>query len=132
MSNKNINSVVLDGNITKDVELNQNQTVGRFTLAVNESQKNPDGSWNDYANFFDCKIFGNSAKNLAQYLTKGKRVVVSGKLRQDRWEKDGQKQSRVVVNVNEISFAGGGSGNGNGGTQYRETSDGNFTEQIPF
>lgn len=128
---KNLNCAVVDGNLTKDVELNPNGTVGRFTIAVNESQKDPaTGNYADYANFIDCKIFGKSAANLGKYLTKGKRVIVRGKLHQDRWEKDGQKQARLVVNVDEVFFAGGGQSQGQGGGQ--KESGGEFSEDFPF
>lgn len=126
---KNLNCVVVDGNLTRDVELNPNGTVGRFTIAVNESQKDPaTGSYSDYANFIDCKIFGKTATNLGKYLTKGKRVTVKGKLHQDRWEKDGQKQSRIVVNADDIFFTGGGK---EGGGQP-QGGGGEFQEDYPF
>ena len=52
--------------------------------------------------------FGKTAENLAQYMTKGKQVGVDGSLHQDRWEKDGQNMSRVVVNADNIQLLGGG------------------------
>ena len=45
-------------------------------------------------------------------MTKGKQVAIRGYLKQERWEKDGQKQSRVVVNCEEIELLGGSGGNG--------------------
>jgi single-strand DNA-binding protein len=134
---RNINSVVIDGHLVKDIELNQNRTVGRFTVAVNESQKGQDGQWSDYANFIDCKIFGKTCENLAPYLTKGKRAAVQGKIHQDRWEKDGQKQSRIVVNVDNICLLSSGQGNEqngsrNNGNASSSNGNGGFPEDIPF
>ena len=124
---KNLNVVVVDGNLTKDIELNEGRTIGRFTLAVNESTKGADGQYTDYANFLDCKIFGKTANSLAQYLTKGKRVSVKGRLHQDRWEKDGVKNSRVVINVDEVFFTGSKK-------NEDSPSSGNaaFPEDVPF
>jgi len=104
---RNLNVVVVDGNLTRDIEMNPAGTVGKISIAVNESQKDQSGNYSDYANFFECKLFGKTASNLAKYLVKGKHVIVRGKLHQDRWEKDGQKNSRVVINVDELTFCGG-------------------------
>jgi len=52
--------------------------------------------------------FGKTAENLSQYMTKGKQVGVDGSLHQDRWEKDGQNHSRVVINADNIQLLGGG------------------------
>lgn len=126
---RNLNSVVVDGNLTKDVELNPNRTIGKFTLAVNEAQKDANGQWADYANFIDCKIFGKTAENLAKYLLKGKRVAVQGKLHQERWEKDGQKFSRIVVNADNVCLLS--SGGGQGGEKPSGGAEG-FQEDIPW
>lgn len=126
---RNINSVVVDGNLTKDIELNPQKTIGRLTLAVNENQKGQDGQWSDYANFIDVKVFGKTAENLAQYLVKGKRIAVQGKLHQDRWEKDGQKFSRIVVNADNVYLLSP-QGNGQGGNKPQGNDD--FSEDIPW
>ena len=126
---RNLNSVVVDGNLTKDVELNPNRTIGKFTLAVNEAQKDANGQWADYANFIDCKIFGKTAENLAKYLLKGKRVAVQGKLHQERWEKDGQKFSRIVVNADNVCLLS--SGGVQGGEKPSGGAEG-FQEDIPW
>lgn len=128
---KNLNCVVVDGNLTRDIEMNPAGTIGKISIAVNESQKDQSGNYSDYANFIECKLFGKTASNLAKYLQKGKRVIVRGKLHQDRWEKDGQKNSRVVVNVDEIVFCGGPSQQGQQGQQAGK-GDGGFSEDIPF
>lgn len=128
---RNLNSVVVDGNLTKDIEMNPNRTIGKFTIAVNESQKGQDGQWADYANFIDVKVFGKTAENLAKYLTKGKRVAVQGKLHQERWEKDGQKFSRIVVNADNICLLS--PGNGQGGEKPSGGNGGEgFQEDIPW
>ena len=99
-----INSVVLVGRITKDVGSDERSLsyVGNGTakavvnIAVNRGVKKGD-KWEDEASFFDVVIWGKTAENLKPRLTKGTQIAVSGYLKQDRWEKDGQKQSRVQV-----------------------------------
>ena len=99
-----INSVVLVGRITKDVGSDERSFsyIGNGTakavvnIAVNRGVKKGD-KWEDEASFFDVVIWGKLAENLKPRLTKGTQITVSGYLKQDRWEKDGQKQSRVQV-----------------------------------
>lgn len=131
---KNLNCVVLQGNLVRDIEMNPAGTVGKFSIAVNESQKDQSGNWTDYASFIECRVFGKTASNLAKYLLKGKQVLVRGKLHQDRWEKDGQKQSRMVVIVDDLYFAGGNGGQSGGPAAPAPASGGNgdFPEDIPF
>lgn len=100
----NINSVVLVGRITKDVGSDERSFsyIGNGTakavvnIAVNRGVKKGD-KWEDEASFFDVVIWGKTAENLKPRLTKGTQIAVSGYLKQDRWEKDGQKQSRVQI-----------------------------------
>lgn len=98
-----INNVILSGNIVADAEkFSAGETPAcSFSIAVNEYSKDK-----EFANYFDCAIFGNRAKGLFPYLTKGKKVTVSGRLRQDRWQtEDGQNRSKVRVIVSELDFA---------------------------
>ena len=99
-----INRVVLVGRITKDVGSDERSFsyIGNGTakavvnIAVNRGVKKGD-KWEDEASFFDVVIWGKLAENLKPRLTKGTQITVSGYLKQDRWEKDGQKQSRVQI-----------------------------------
>ena len=99
-----INSVVFVGRITKDVGSDERSFsyIGNGTakavvnIAVNRGVKKGD-KWEDETSFFDVVIWGKTAENLKPRLTKGTQITVSGYLKQDRWEKDGQKQSRVQV-----------------------------------
>lgn len=101
-----INRVSLSGNLTRDIELRTTQSgmaIGTFSVAVNERKKQGD-EWVDYPNYIDCKLFGRRAETLAQYLMKGTKVAISGRLHQDRWESDGQRRSRIEVNVDEVDI----------------------------
>jgi len=109
-----INVVSITGRLTRDVEIKYSKSgspVGRLSVAVNGSRKRGD-QWEQTASFIDCILFGRSAGNLEQYLVKGRQVAISGELRQDRWEQDGQTRTRITVVVGSIALMGGGSQNG--------------------
>ena len=106
-----INSVVLVGRITKDVGSDERSFsyIGNGTakavvsLAVNRSVKKGD-KWEDDTSFIDVVIWGKMAESLKPRLTKGKQISVMGSLKQDRWEKDGQKQSKIYVNAEQVEI----------------------------
>jgi single-strand DNA-binding protein len=114
-----INSVVLIGRLTRDAELrysNAGTAICKFSIANSYSRKQGD-SWNEETNFFDAVLMGRRAEALHKYLVKGKQVGVQGELRQNRWEQDGQRRSRVEIFVNDLNLLGGGQGGGQGGAQ---------------
>ena len=116
-----INSITLVCRLTKDVGSDerdfgylQNGTCyAKLSVAVNESKKGQDGNWQDYANYFEVHVYGKTAENLKPYLTKGQQICVKGALHQDRWEKDGQKQSRVSIIADQVQLLGGKSDSNN-------------------
>lgn len=104
-----VNSVTISGNLTRDIELRATPSgypVGGFSVAVNERRKQQDGSWEDYPNYFDCTLLGDRAQKLQQYLAKGTKVTVSGKLRQRRWndKETGKARSAVEIVVDGLEF----------------------------
>ena len=103
-----INKAIISGNLTRDPELRSTaggMAVLNMGVAVNDRKKNPQtGEWEDYPNFIDCTMFGSRAEKLAPYLSKGAKVTIEGKLHQDRWEKDGQKHSKLFMYVDELEF----------------------------
>ena len=109
------NSIILIGRITKDCGADERSFsyVGNGTakaivsLAVNRSVKKGD-KWEDEVSFIDVTIWGKTAENLKSNLVKGKQICVCGYLIQDRWEKDGQKQSRLNVVADSVQLLGGG------------------------
>ena len=129
MANSDINSVVIVGRLTRDAELrylNSGTAVASISIAVNRSKQDGD-QWISEANFFDVSYFGKGAEGIKPYLTKGTQIAVQGSVRQDRWEKDGQKFSRVNILADSIELLGSRSSssqnNGNsdsfGGYQQR-------------
>lgn len=109
-----INRVIISGNLTRDPDLRCTQSgmdVLGFGVAVNDRRKNPQtNEWEDYPNFVDVTMFGNRARSVSQYLAKGSKVSIEGKLRWSQWERDGQKHSKLSVIVDELEFMSSRSG----------------------
>ena len=103
-----INRATISGNLTRDAELRSTASgtpVLSFTVAVNDRRKsNQTGEWEDVPNFIDCTMFGKYGQSIAQYMTKGAKVAVEGKLRWSQWERDGQKRSKVEVMAETVEL----------------------------
>jgi len=98
-----MNNVNLIGRLTRDPELNATQTgktVVNFSIAINRRFNK------DETDFFDCTAWGKTAEIIGEYLRKGNQVGINGELRQDRFEVEGQKRSKIKINVNQIDFIG--------------------------
>lgn len=95
-----INKVVVTGRLTKDSVLKtvEGKNLVKFSVAVKGGYKE-----DDPVDFFDCDYWNCSAE-LAALLVKGKGVCIEGKLRQDRWENNGVKNSKVVITVNNLKL----------------------------
>lgn len=108
------NKVILIGNLTANPELKYTSgglAVTSFTIAVNERiPSKKDGAAREEVGFFDVSVFGKTAENCANYLSKGRPVLVEGRLRQEKWEKDGVKRSKVTIVANTVQFLGGKGG----------------------
>ena len=153
-----LNHVVLIGRLTKDLGTDERsfgyvangQARANVSIAVNRSKKTGD-QWTDEVNYFDVTIWGKTAENLKPYLTKGKQIAIDGYLKQDRWEKDGQKMSKVTIQATNVQLLGGkGDGPGSqavpGAPKFQPTSapaggyssesygdtGSDFPEDIPF
>lgn len=105
----NLNRVFLAGNLTRDVELKTtggNSTVGSFGLAVNRTWNNAAGEKQEEVTFIDCTAWGKTAEVMAKYLSKGRPVLLEGRLKLDQWEdkKDGSKRSKLSVVVESFQF----------------------------
>jgi len=135
-----INRVMISGNLTRDPELRATAggtSVLNFGVAVNDRRKNQQtGEWEEYANFINCVMFGKRADALAQYLTKGQKVAIEGKLSYSQWEsQQGEKRSKVEVLVDEIEFMSSrGEGGGGGGRTFEapQAADLPSDDEIPF
>ena len=110
---RSFNQVTLMGNLTRDPELRttpNGQSVCGFSLALNRSYKGSDGEWKEMTDFIDIVAWGPLGERVAQYLTKGRPALVSGRLQSRSWEQDGQKRSKVEVVANDVTFLGGPGG----------------------
>jgi single-strand DNA-binding protein len=117
---RSLNQVTLMGNLTRDPELRQTpggQSVCSFSLALNRSYKDQSGQWQEATDYIDIVAWGPLAERVSQYLSKGRRCLVQGRLQSRSWEQDGQKRSKVEVLANDVTFLdsrGGGDDNGDG------------------
>lgn len=122
---KDINVVLLVGRITRDSETRQasnGNAVAKFSIAIN--------GYKDSVSFVDCVMFGKMAESVSQYLKKGKQVCVEGEIKQNRWERDGAKHSKLEIVVNQIQLLGGKTDKPDPGD--REQVDRKFEDDIPF
>ena len=108
-----INKVFISGNLTRDPEMRTTQggtVVMGLGVAVNDRRKNPrTGQYEDVPNYVDCTLFGNRASAVSQYLSKGTKVTIEGRLRWHQWQdQNGNNRSRLDVIVDEIEFAPSG------------------------
>jgi len=104
---RSLNQVTLMGNLTRDPELRQTptgQSVTSFSLALNRSYKDQSGEWQEATDYIDIVCWGPLAERVAQYLSKGRRCLVQGRLQSRSWEQDGQKRSKVEVLANDVTF----------------------------
>lgn len=109
-----LNHVTLIGRLTRDVGsdersfgyLQNGQARANLSIAVNRSVKKNE-QWVDEVSYFDVTLWGKQAESLKPYLLKGKQIAVEGYLKQERWEKDGQKNSRVSITAINVQLLGG-------------------------
>lgn len=104
---RSLNQVTLMGNLTRDPELRQTpngQNVTSFSLALNRSYKDSSGEWQEATDYIDIVCWGPLAERVAQYLSKGRRCLVQGRLQSRSWEQEGQKRSKVEVLANDVTF----------------------------
>ena len=107
-----------------------------ISIAVNDGYGD-----NQYTSYFDVVVWGKTAENIKPYLGKGKQICINGRLRQDRWENNGQKNSRVVIVAETVQLLGGRDNGAGSGGNYQQPAqqqapaynDGrDFPEDIPF
>lgn len=113
---KSINQVILMGRLTRDPEqrtTSGGKTIASFSLAVDR------GGDSDAADFFEITAWEKLGELVIQYLGKGRRVLVQGRLRQDSWDdkETGKKRSRVEVTATDVTFLDGPSTDGDGGSR---------------
>ncbi len=117
----NFNKILLAGNLTRDPQLSYlpSQTaVVEFGLAVNRKWTGKDGQKKDETCFIECKAFAGQAETINKYLSKGRPVLIEGRLKFDSWTaQDGSKRSKHSVVVETFQFLGSGQSQDSGQSQ---------------
>jgi single-strand DNA-binding protein len=143
---KSVNKVILLGNIGKDPEIKSTgggTLVASFTLATSDRTKDAQGNWQDRTEWHNLKAFARTAEIIRDYVKKGSKIFVEGKLQTSSWDdkQSGQKKYRTEIIINDISLLSGRDDSGSGGAQSRSSSQphddlydkGEITdEDIPF
>lgn len=128
-----MNKVVLIGNLTRDIELRYTQSgycVGNSGIAVTRKFKNAQGETAEETCFIDLKFFGRTAEVANQYLRKGSKLAIEGRLKLEQWQdQSGQNRSKHVVEVESLEMLG--SPQNSGGTQSYAQSGGTQGGQAP-
>jgi single-strand DNA-binding protein len=104
---RSLNQVTLMGNLTRDPELRQTpsgQSVCSFSLALNRSYKDAKDQWQEATDYIDCTAWASLGERVSQYLSKGRRCLVQGRLQSRSWEQDGQKRNKVEVLASDVTF----------------------------
>ena len=130
-----MNKVILSGRVTRDAELSYIPNAGvpklSFGLAVERNYQKDKN--NKKVDFINMEMIGQHTEKLAQYVTKGKAVLVEGELNIDNYEKDGERRSFTKVKVDRLEFLAGNSNNENktnaNALDFQEVGN---DEDIPF
>jgi single-strand DNA-binding protein len=128
------NRVILIGNLTKDPELRYTPSgtpVTSFRLAVNSRIKLGDEKREETL-FIDIVVFGKQAETCGQYLSKGRPVLVEGRLQERRWESEGQTRSKFEVIAQTVRFLGGKRAEGDAQQPAKGEPPEEITDLEPF
>jgi single-strand DNA-binding protein len=135
-----VNKVILIGNLGRDPEVRSTpsgQPVANFSLATNRRWKDRDGNRQEQTEWHNIVCWGRQAEVAGQYLTKGKRIYVEGRLQTRSWEdkQSGEKKYRTEIVCENFQMLGGRGEEGGGasGGDYNGPSDsGPEDDDIPF
>jgi single-strand DNA-binding protein len=118
---RSVNQVILMGNLTRDPELRQTpggKNVVNFSLALNSAYRDASGEWQETTDYIDIVAWEKLAERVAQYLSKGRRCLVQGRLQSRSWQQeDGAKRNKVEVTANDVTFLDGRGSDGASGYQ---------------
>ncbi|MGH7234042.1 MAG: single-stranded DNA-binding protein [Candidatus Saccharimonadales bacterium] len=121
---RSVNQAFLMGNLTRDPELRQTpngQNVCGFSIALNRSYKDASGEWQEATDYVDIVAWGPLGERVSQYLSKGRRVLVQGRLQSRSWEQEGQKRSKVEVIASDVTFLDNRGGEAAAGNEESDT-----------
>ena len=130
-----INRMMLQGRLVKDIELVNAGGFNKaeFTIAWSEKYKETEKQC-----FLRCVAWRSTAEFLSKYFKKGQEIAIEGQMITDSWEKDGQKQSRTLCNIEKVHFCGSKGSNAESNPPSAPSSNDFMTipdgvaEELPF
>ena len=134
MAGKSVNKVILIGNLGKDPEVKftpSGTPVAKITLATNERYKDKDGQWQDRTEWHNVVLWQRLAEIAGEYLKKGGKVYIEGRLQTRSWDDKQTNQKRYMTEVvaNDLVLLGG---RGEGGGDFsRGNGSNNFDQRAP-
>ncbi|HEY1985200.1 MAG TPA: single-stranded DNA-binding protein [Terracidiphilus sp.] len=131
---KSVNKVILLGNVGKDPEIRSTAggtMVANFTLATSDRQKDPQGNWQDRTEWHNLVAFTRLAEIVRDYVKKGSKLYVEGKIQTRNWDdkESGQKRYRTEIIVNDLSLLSGRD-EGSSGSYSRASSSSGSTASF--
>ncbi len=106
---KTVNKVILLGNLGRDPDIKTTgggTLVAGFSIATSQRRKDANGNWQDNTEWHSLIAFGRTAEIIRDYVKKGSSVYIEGRLQTRSWDKDGSKQYRTDVVVEELVLLG--------------------------
>jgi len=132
---KSVNKVILLGNVGKEPEFKVTPSgvpIATFSLATSDRTKDKSGEWQDRTEWHNVVAFQRTAEVVRDYVKKGSKLYVEGKIQTRSWDDQasGQKRYRTEILVNDISLLSGREDSGSGGN-YSRSSSSNSYDQRP-
>jgi single-strand DNA-binding protein len=137
-----LNEVVISGRLTRDAELRHTPSGTAVTDIIVASNRiwSKDSDKQEEATFVDVTIWGKQAESLAKYLTKGRHVMLTGRLKLNKWETDdGDRRSKLTVVAEKVNLTPGGTPGGSGYANDPESKKAQppkkkerVEEEVPF
>ena len=132
---KSVNKVILLGNVGKDPEIRATgggTMVANFTLATSDRQKDAQGNWQDRTEWHNLVAFQRTAEIVRDYVKKGTKLYVEGKIQTRSWDdkESGQKRYRTEIIVNDLSLLSGRDDSGGGGGYSRSSNSSSSTASF--
>ena len=130
-----MNKIIIKGRLTRDPELKTGASGAefcKFTVAVDRRRQKDKEKESD---FFDCTAFGNTGVAINQYMSKGKEILVEGRMESNKTEKDGVKRTWWGISVDTFEFCGSKSDQSSAPAPQVDAESGMEqvnTEELPF
>jgi len=131
---KSVNKVILLGNVGKDPEIRSTPggtLVANLTLATSDRQKDAQGNWQDRTEWHNLVAFSRTAEIIRDYVKKGNKLYVEGKIQTRSWDdkESGQKRYRTEIIINDMSLLSGREEGSSGGYSRGSSSSSNFDQR---